>query len=109
MPELDLVQVFDNELGLVITEDFLIAPVPYRTEDEYEDLARLYADLTAPRGLDCDVSPQWRLDGAVGEAFQAREPDAARAVLDSLEHLLARYERFEGAGFGMGLTAVRLR
>ena len=109
VPEIDLVQVFDNELGLVITEDFLIAPVAYRAEEEYEDLARLYADLTAPPGLDCDVSPQWSLAGAVGEAFQASEPDAARAVLDSLEHLRARCELFDGAGCGMGLAAVRLR
>ena len=109
VPEIDLVQVFDNELGLVITEDFLISPIPYKTEEEYADMERLYADLAAPRGLDFAASPEWRLEGAVGDAFAASEPDAARAVMDSLDHLLARCERFEGAGCGMGLAAVRLR
>ena len=109
VPEIDLVQVFDNELGLAITKDFLISPVPYKTEREYADLARLYADLAAPMGLDFDISPRWSLEGVVGDAFAADEPDAAAAVIESREHLLERYERFEGAGYEMGLAAARLR
>ena len=109
VPEIDLVQVFDNELGLAITKDYLIAPVPYKTEREYADLARLYAGLAAPRGLDFDISPQWSLEGAVGAAFSADEPNAAAAVIESRDHLLERYERFEGAGYGIGLAAARLR
>ncbi len=109
VPEIDLVQVFDNELGLVIAENFLIAPIPYKTEAEYADLERLYGELAAPLGLEHDASPEWSLEGAVGLAFAAGEPEAARGVLESQDHLLRRYERFEGAGYGMGLAAVRLR
>lgn len=109
VPEIDLVQVFDNELGLVITRNYLISPIPYKTEREYADLARLYSDLAAPLGLDFDVSPNWDLEGEVGAAFADDEPSAARAIIESRDHLLERYERFEGGGYEMGLAAVRLR
>ena len=109
VPEIDLVQVFDNELGLAITRNFLISPIPYKTEREYAELARLYANLAAPRGLDYDVSPNWDLEGVVGRAFADSEPSAASAVMESREHLLRRYGRFEGGGYAMGLAAVRLR
>ena len=109
VPEIDLVQVFDNELGLAITRNFLISPIPYKTEREYGELARIYANLAAPRGLDFDVSPDWDLEGVAGRAFADDEPSAARAVMESREHLLRRYGRFEGGGYAMGLAAVRLR
>ena len=109
VPEIDLVQVFDNELGLAITRNYLISPIPHKTEREYSELARIYANLAAPRGLDYDVSPNWDLEGGVGRAFADDEPSAARAVMESREHLLRRYGRFEGGGYAMGLAAVRLR
>ena len=109
VPEIDLVQVFDNELGLAITRNFLISPIPYKTEREYDGLAQIYANLAAPRGLDYDVSPNWELEGGVGRAFADSEPSAAGGVMESREHLLRRYERFEGGGYAMGLAAVRLR
>ena len=109
VPEIDLVQVFDNELGLAITEDFLVSPLPYRTEEEFESLVDLYRHLTESRDLDFDANPDWHLDGPLGETFQRREPAASRSILDSHDHLLSRYEHFEGAGCQMGLAVVQLR
>ena len=109
IPEIDLVQVFDNELGLVITPDFLVAPVPYRTEEEFEEMNALYGRLAAPDDLEVDVSSEWGLDSALGESFRQHEPEAADAILDSLDHLLERYGLFEGFGYQMGLAIVKLQ
>ena len=109
IPEIDLVQVFDNELGLVITPDFLVAPVPYRTEEEFEEMNALYGRLAAPDDLEVDVSSEWGLDSALGESFRQHEPEAADAILDSLDHLLERYSLFEGFGYQMGLAIVKLQ
>ncbi len=108
IPEIDLVQVFDNELGLVITPEFLVAPVPYRTDEEFQELNALYERLAAPNDLDVDARSDWHLDGPMGESFYASEPEAADAILDSHDHLLERYDLFEGFGHQMGLAIVKL-
>ncbi len=108
IPEIDLVQVFDNELGLVITPEFLVAPVPYKTDEEFQEMNALYERLAAPAALEVEVRSDWRLDGPLGESFCAREPDAADAILDSHGHLLERYDLFEGFGHEMGLAIVKL-
>ncbi len=108
IPEIDLVQVFDNELGLVITPEFLVAPVPYKTDEEFQEMNALYERLAAPDDLEVDVRSDWRLDGPQGESFYAREPEAADAILDSHDHLLERYDLFEGFGHQMGLAILKL-
>ena len=109
IPEIDLTQVFDNELGLTITPDFLIMPVPFRTDEEFAELRRLYVGLAEPLKLDFSVSEEWELDGRLGEAFRAAEPRAAGRIMESRDRLLERYEFFEGAGYEMGLAIVGLR
>ena len=109
IPEIDLTQVFDNELGLTITPDFLVTPVPFRTDEEFAELRGLYAGLAEPLKLEFRVSEEWELDGRLGEAFRAAEPRAAERVAESRDRLLERYELFEGAGYEMGLAIVCLR
>lgn len=109
IPEIDLVQVFDNELGLVITPEFLVAPVPYQTEEEFQEMNALYERLAAPDNLEVDVCSEWQLDSPLGESFVQHEPEAAAAILDSHDHLLERYDLFEGFGHRMGLAIVKLR
>ena len=109
IPEIDLVQVFDNELGLVITPEFLVAPVPYKTDEDFQELNALYERLAAPDDLELDVCSDWRLDSLLGESFYVHEPEAANAILDSHDHLLERYDLFEGFGHQMGLAIVKLR
>ncbi len=109
IPEIDLVQVFDNELGLAITAEFLVAPVPFKTDEEFLKLYTLYEELAAPDNLEMDVVSNWSLDSPLGESFYARDPDAAEAILDSHDHLLERYDQFEGFGHQLGLAIVKLR
>ena len=108
IPEIDLVQVFDNELGLVITPEFLIAPLPYSSEAGFDALSELYRGLADPRGLAFDIHSEWRLDGPVGTLLCENEPTAASLVLDSHEYLLDRFNRFEDDWHEMGLAAIQL-
>ncbi|MCY4653003.1 MAG: hypothetical protein OXC95_07545 [Dehalococcoidia bacterium] len=109
IPEIDLVQVFDNELGLAITPEFLVAPVPFKNDEGFEELHQLYERLVSPNDLEMYVSSEWSLEGHLGESFCAQEPEAASAILDSRDHLLERYDQFEGFGHQMGLAIVRLQ
>ena len=109
IPEIDLVQVFDNELGLSITPEFLIAPVPFREDEDFHELYSLYERLAAPDNLDMDVLPEWSLDSPLGESFSELYPADADAILDSHDRLLERYDLFEGSGHRMGLAIVKLQ
>ena len=108
IPEIDLVQVFDNELGLAITPGFLVAPLPYASGADLDSLLELYQRLTEPLGLAFDADAEWRLDGPVGTEFRAKEPEAAEMVLDTCEHLVDRYNHFEDERHDMGLAVVQL-
>ena len=109
IPEIDLAQVFDNELGLIITPDFLVAPVPFKTDDDFQELCNLYEQLAAPNRLEIDIKQEWNLNGQFGESFCSNYPKAADAIIDSRDHLLERYDMFEGFGHQMGLAIVKLK
>ncbi len=109
IPEIDLVQVFDNELGLTITPEFLVSPAPFRDDEEFDGLVELYGNLAGPNSLEFEVRAEWNLDGRIGLRFQESDPEAAGYVLDCYDHLLARYRRFEGGSPEMGLAVIQLR
>ena len=109
VPHVDLVQVFDNELGLRITEDYLVTPLVYRAEKTLERLTREYTQVCERAGLRCEVSPDWGLETDLGEAFAEAHPDAAERVMASREHLLARYDDCHGPGHEAGLVVIQLR
>ena len=50
IPFVDLVQVFDNELGLCITKDYMVTPIVYRTGEDirYNDGASTFAFVKRP-------------------------------------------------------------
>ena len=108
IPEIDLVQVFDNELGLAITPEFLVSPLPYASDAEFEALIEMYERLAQPGGLSFDADAEWRLEGPVGSQFREAEPIASELVLESYEHLLDRYNQFEDNRHEMGLAVIRL-
>ena len=109
IPEIDLVQVFDNELGLIITPDFLVSPLPFRDERDFAGLTDMYEGLTRSQGLEFELSEDWSIDGPLGEDFRSLEQEAAECILDCHERLLSRYHWFEGPEYELGLAVVRLR
>ena len=109
VPHVDLVQVFDNELGLYISGDFLVTPVVYRSERGYERLRREYVEVCERAGLPYAVSPKWVLDSEMGDKFIAEHSAVAAKIMDAREHLLARYDDCHGGGHDAGLAVIGLR
>ena len=110
IPYVDLVQVFDNELGLYISPGFMVTAVVYRDEPGFEKTAgrvprRVRRRRPAVRRV-ADVGPGF----ASGPGrFAASHPAAARRVLDAREHLLAPLRRVHGAEHDAGLVVIGLR
>ena len=109
IPYVDLVQVFDNELGLYISREFMVTPIVYRSARTFDRVKREYETVCQAAGLECTASDDWDLDSLQGEAFADREPDVAAKVLQARDHLLARYDEYDGAGHEAGLLVIGLR
>lgn len=109
VPEIDLVQVFDNELGLYIDRSVFVTPVVYVTDDDYDTLGAQYAGICGSEDLPLEISPNWSLDSPLGRDLQERRPEVARAILESEELLLNRYDYFEGPGHRAGLATIGLQ
>jgi hypothetical protein len=109
IPHVDLVQVFDNELGLCITEDYMVTPLVYRAEKTLERMTREYIQVCDRAGLACEVSPTWEMETGLGLAFVEAHPEAAAKVMLAREHLLARYDDCHGPGHEAGLVIIQLR
>ena len=109
IPFVDLVQVFDNELGLYISGDFMVTAVVYRSDAAYGELRNEYLRVCGTSGLDCAVSQDWTLDSPLGRRFAESDPDAAEKVIASRDHLLNRYDDCHGPGHDAGLVVISLR
>ena len=79
----DLMQVFDNELGLCITPRYFVAPVAYRNGKAFERIHGQYDTACEDAALRHEVSREWTLDTPLGTRFAAAEPAAASAVMAS--------------------------
>ncbi len=109
VPYVDLVQVFDNELGLYISRDFMVTAVVYRDDAAYGELRGEYARVCGDAGVECSVSQEWTLDTPLGRRFAETETDAAAKALASRDHLLERYDDCHGPGHDAGLVVISLR
>ena len=105
----DLVQVFDNELGLSISSDFMVTPIVFRSQQGFDKMGREYEAACRRAGLDCTVSDQWDLESPLGSRFAELEPVTARKVIQARDHLLVRYDDCHGAGHDAGLVVIALR
>ena len=108
IPFVDLVQVFDNELGLCITKDYMVTPVAFRTGRTFDTIRGEYLRVCGEAGFACEVSDEWGLMGPLGEAFAKDEPEKVEYILDSYDHLLDRYDEAHGPGHEAGLAVIRL-
>ncbi len=106
--DVDLMQVFDNELGLYISRGYFVTPLAYRSDAAFERLAGEYTSASAAAGLRCEVSRKWTLDTPLGSRFAAEEPDAAAAVMAARDGLLERFDEYHGAGHESGLVVIEL-
>ena len=103
-----MVQVFGNELGLFLSKQFYVAPLPYRTEGEFERLANEYLTIARRAKFPCQVKKGWDFESGVGQDFIASHEAAAQKILDARDHLLLRYNEWDIPGHDAGLVVYRL-
>ena len=108
IPDVDLVQVFDNELGLYISDGFMVAPIVYRSDRVLERLRRQYLAAAGQADVECVVDPEWSLESEIGQRFAVDDEDAADRIMVCREHLLARYDDCHGPGHEAGLVVMAL-
>jgi len=94
----DLMQVFDNELGLYLSSEFYVMPLAFKGEKEFGRERQEYLDVAQRAGLECSVTADWTLDSPLGEEFHQAEPAVADNILRAGEHLLTRLDECDGAG-----------
>ena len=107
-PDIDLIQVFDNELGLVISPGYFVTPIVFKNDASYERLSGEYLGAARSAGLECEVAREWMLETRLGEQFADESPRAAGKIMAAREHLLARYNLWEAAEHDAGLVVVSL-
>ena len=109
LDDTDLVQVFENELGLYLSDQHYVVPLPYRSDGELRRLKHRYGELCGTAGFQADVSADWTLDGPVGRELAACNPTAAAGVLAARDNLIARYDWWDGPGHQSGLAVIALK
>ena len=109
IPFSDLMQVFDNELGLYLSEDYYIAPISYRSEREYLRNRDEFLEVCQRGQLEHSVTEEWTLDTPLGLIFAEEEPEVSRRILAVRERLLARLDECDGPGHESGLVIIKLR
>ena len=92
----DLMQVFENELGLYISENWFVTPVAFKSDAEYDELKRRYLQVCDRAGLECAVSDGWTLDTRLGRRFSEEEAETSDKILLTEDHLLTRYDEWDG-------------
>ena len=105
----DLMQVFDNELGLFLSSDFYVTPIPFKSEREYTRDRQDYIGVCQKAGLECAVTREWTLESSLGAELSEAEAEVSQRILQSQEHLLARLDECEGPRHESGLVIIRLR
>ena len=109
IPFSDLMQVFDNELGLYLSADFYVAPITYRSEREFQSDRTDFLEVSRRGRLECSITEDWTLDSPLGQAFAGAEPEVADCILQSRDHLLQRLDQCDGPGHEAGLVIIKLR
>ena len=109
IPYIDLVQVFENELGLYLSASFYVTPIVFRNAREFDMLKQEYAGVCDRAGIEYSVSSEWTLDSPLGQQFLQREPQVCERIMLSKDHLLERYNKWDGPGHEGGLVVMKLR
>ena len=109
IPYSDLMQVFDNELGLYLSSDFYVAPVAYRSERQFQRDRDEFLDICRRGQLQCSIVEDWSFETPLGHEFEEAEPEVSRRILLARDHLLHRLNQCDGPGHEVGMVTIKLR
>ena len=104
-----MIHVFEDELGLFISERFFIIPIVYNNHQEFLDLQKQYKNACGKVGFDCAIAEEWDLESEIGQIFAKDHPFASRQIMECEEHLLFRYNESEGQDHKAGIVVVSLK
>ncbi len=105
----DLMQVFENELGLYLSSEYYITPITFKSEQEFDRDKQEYLSVCQRAGLESSITDTWTLDSALGERFLEAEPEVGDRILEARDHLLVRLDECDGPGHESGLVIMKLR
>ncbi len=108
IPDIDLVQVFDNELGLYISPTLFVTPVVFRSQAAFERQREAYVEEARAAGMSCVANDQWTLESSLGQRLLEEAPRAGERIASSEEHLVARCDDQYGPGHQAGLVLISL-
>ena len=105
----DLMQVFENELGIYLSSEYYITPIVFKDDDEFEIAKSEYLGICHEFCLDIGISKHWSFDSALGMEFCNKEPVTSADILRVESYLLGRMDDCDGSGHKSGLVIIRLR
>ena len=105
---MDMIQVFENELGLYLSKGFYVTPIVFKDSQDLDKLKHEYIKICNDAGLAYSIGDDWNFDSSVGERFTKDAPQASQEVILSKEHLLKRYDEWDGQGHEANLLVVQL-
>ena len=108
IPDIDLIQVFDNELGLYISPEMFVTPVAFKSTAGYRRLEEQYLEVSRAAGLECAASADWTLESELGQRLLRQDPRVGEKILSAKDHMIARYDEQYGPGHDAGLVLIAL-
>ena len=104
----DLMQVFENELGMYLNSEYYITPIVFKDHNEFTNAKSEYNTICCKSGLDIGVSENWSFDSELGSVFSKEQPDISANILMAESHLLARLDECDGPGHRSGLVIIKM-
>ncbi len=88
----DLINVFDDGLGLLITKDYFIWPLMYHNDDDKLKEYDWWLNKKNEKGLlAVEILDNYSVPGIVANEFQEKYPQKFTDIVESAEYLAKRY------------------
>ena len=109
LTDTDLVQVFENELGLFLSNRFYVTPAaPTAATGNTSGWPTSIRTSPAAPASPCQVKKTWDFESEVGQSFFANHEPTAAKILDAKDYLLLRYNEWDLPGHDAGLVVYCL-
>ena len=107
---IDLIHVFEDDLGLLIRSDFFVYPLPWRDEAELEAEVGRWMGIVSEQGFKgFELLSDPRSPGPIWSELASKLPKAFSGLVEGREYLRERFNRFyaDGRPFEISLAAVK--
>lgn len=97
--DVDLINVFDDGLGLLITSEYFVWPLMYHNDDDKLKEYEWWLEKKVERKLPAvEILDNYSVPGIVANEFQEKYPQKFTDIVESAEYLAKRYnESYKGS------------